>query len=110
MDTDNDVIATLNLVNSGSTNAAPHTYAITDDTATEDLVINSSGTAVTFAATTTEAKHLNGSGMTGTKATLDADLLQITGGSGDRITGIATVEGIVDGGPMIPLLLQLLIW
>ncbi len=99
VDTDNDVIATLNVVNSGSTNAAPHTYAIVDDTATEDLVINTSGTAVTFAATT-EAKHLNGAGMTGTlTATVDADLLQITGGSGDdTITGIVTVKGVIDGG------------
>ena len=54
---------------------------------------------MTFAATT-EAKHLNGAGMTGTlTATVDADLLQITGGSGDdTITGIVTVKGVVDGG------------
>ena len=102
VDTDNDVIATLNHCKFRFNKCcSSHTYAITDDTATEDLVINSSGTAVTFAATTTEAKHLNGSGMTGTlKATLDPDLLQITGGSGDdEITGVATVKGIVDGGP-----------
>jgi len=48
----------------------------------------------------TEASHLNAASLTGNlTATVDADNLKITGGSGDdTVTAITAVSGVLDGG------------